>query len=77
MASCGFVDYCKSAGLRQYEVARLLGVSKVTVCRWAKGKSVPQRRFVSRMSEVFGQTFSFHWAWFRLVLFAFLLFYAW
>ena len=32
------------AGVKQYEVARALGISEYTLCRWLRNELVPERK---------------------------------
>lgn len=43
----------KREGLTQTDLARLLGVTKESVCRWEKGHSAIRDRHITRMTELF------------------------
>lgn len=43
----------KREGLTQADLARLLGVTKESVCRWEKGHSAIRDRHITRMTELF------------------------
>jgi len=42
----------KAIGRQQYQLARLLGVSPVTVSRWANGHHVPDPRSQDRLEMI-------------------------
>ena len=44
------------AGLRQVDLAQLIGVRQITVCNWENGKSFPNVRKLPRLAEVLHTT---------------------
>jgi len=51
MAEHPLKQYRADHKLTQLALAELLGVSKVTICRWEKGKRHPQRGDLPRIAE--------------------------
>ncbi len=44
------------AGLKQYELAELVGVHQTAVSQWEKGRTEPDAKTLKRLSEIFGVT---------------------
>lgn len=47
----------KELGLSQIELGRCLGVGGMTVSRWERGETLPQRRHWPKIKEVTGLSF--------------------
>ncbi len=46
--------YRKKKGLRQLDLALLLGVSEMTVCHWERGARIPSQDVLSGLGKVLG-----------------------
>lgn len=46
--------YRKEKGLKQYEVAKILGVSDVMVSKWETGKLMPPNEQLVKLAEIYG-----------------------
>jgi transcriptional regulator with XRE-family HTH domain len=40
-------------GLKQTELAKIIGVSKQAVCDWEKGRRIPNRKHIKKLAETF------------------------
>ena len=56
IAESKFEVYRKRVGLRQCEVAEILGISQVSVWQWENGKALPRADKLPALAELYGCT---------------------
>ncbi|MBQ7596110.1 MAG: helix-turn-helix domain-containing protein [Clostridia bacterium] len=49
-------DLRNRAGLKQHELAQLIGVHQTAVSQWEKGRTEPDAKTLKKLSEIFGVT---------------------
>ena len=56
IAESNFEVYRKRAGLRQCDVAEILGISQVSVWQWENGKALPRADKLPAVAKLYGCT---------------------